>query len=181
MKVGPGNQNSSILDNVCGHNTLGKGKKVNRDTRFLHILPFFTQIMPHFVKNRKYKVVPLWKTDLETNFCQLSTLYMVTASLECLISKMCLSLVLQAWCFSFHFCHNLSKRLQIFISGTWDACWTTKTLAWVKNGKMCKNLVSPLTFFPFPRVLWPHTLSKIDEIWFPGPTLIEEQLCFYGF
>ena len=32
MKFGSGNQISFILDNVCGHNTLGKGKNVNRDT-----------------------------------------------------------------------------------------------------------------------------------------------------
>ena len=80
MKVGPGNQISSILDNVCGHSTLGKGKKSIATLDFLHILPFFTQIMPYFVRNHKYKVVLLWKTDLETNFRQHSTMYMVTAT-----------------------------------------------------------------------------------------------------
>ena len=101
MKVGPGNQISSILDNVCGHSTLGKGKKSIATLDFLHILPFFTQIMPYFVRNHKYKVVLLWKTDLETNFRQHSIMYKVTASLESLIAEMLVTCFAgKAWGFS---------------------------------------------------------------------------------
>ena len=181
MNVGPGNQISSILDNVCGHNTLGKGKKVNGDTRFLHILPFFTQARVLVVQQASQ--VP------EINICKR------------------FDKLWQKWKEKHHACKTRDKHISeirlsndavtIYMVECWRKMVSTSVfqrgttlylrfvtkcgMIWVKNGKMCKNLVSRLTFFPFPRVLWPHTLSKMDEIWFSGPNFIKEQLCFYEF